>query len=359
MTIGIAAAGSGGHVYPALAVADELVRRGTPRGEITFFGGDRMEAAAVPGAGYAFVPVDIHGLRRSVSFDNVKLPMKIRSARTVIADTIEQRDIGVMLVFGGYVAGPAALAARRAKIPLIVHEANAVPGIANRLVAGRADTVYTAFAPAKQKLPTAQIIGSPLRASFEDFDRGRRRGDARSRLGIVEDSPVLVVVGGSLGAAALNEIAATLAEVPARDYTIVHVCGSAHEARYLALSTNVDRWIVKGYEDDMPMLYAAADLVLARGGAMTIAELHATQTPAVIVPLPAGSGYQGMNAADAVAAGGMKTIEQDRPRDIVATIQVLIGDAGRLKIMSNALADAPHLAAAGIIAERTEAVLRG
>ncbi|GMQ98120.1 MAG: undecaprenyldiphospho-muramoylpentapeptide beta-N-acetylglucosaminyltransferase [Acidimicrobiia bacterium] len=357
MTIGIAAAGSGGHVYPALAVADELVERGTPRDEITFFGGDRMEAAVVPEAGYEFVEVDIHGIRRSVSFDNVKLPMKIRSARSVIVDTIRERNIGVMLVFGGYVAGPAALAARRSKIPLIVHEANAVPGIANRLVAGRADTVYTAFAPAKKKLPMAHTIGSPLRASFENFDRDHLRVDARSRLGIGEDAPVLAVVGGSLGAAALNEIVISLAEAPDRDYTIIHVCGPTHEARFLELSLGTHGWIVKGYEDDMPMLYAAADLVLARGGAMTIAELHATQTPAVIVPLPAGSGYQGMNAADAVAAGGMKTIDQGHPQEIVETVVALLGDAERLRNMSDALANAPHLEAAGIIADRAVAVL--
>ncbi|MFV1998943.1 MAG: glycosyltransferase [Acidimicrobiia bacterium] len=357
MTIGIAAAGSGGHVYPALAVADELVERGTPRDEITFFGGDRMEAAVVPDAGYAFVGVDIHGIRRSVSIDNVKLPMKIRSARTVIVDTIKERNIRVMLVFGGYVAGPAALAARHSKIPLIVHEANAVPGIANRLVAGRADTVYTAFGPAKKKLPMAHTIGSPLRASFENFDRDHLRAQARARLGIAGDSRVLVIVGGSLGAAALNEIGVSLAEAPDRDYTIVHVCGPTHETRLLELSADTDRWIVKGYEDDMPMLYAAADLVLARGGAMTIAELHATQTPAVIVPLPAGSGYQGMNAADAVAAGGMMTIDQDHPQDIVAMVLALLGDVERLMNMSNALAHAPHLDAAGIIADRTVAVL--
>lgn len=359
MTIGIAAAGSGGHVYPALAVADMLVDRGTPSDQITFFGGDRMEAAVVPSAGYSFVGVDIHGIRRSVSLDNVRLPMKIRSARTVIIDTIRSKNIGVMIVFGGYVAGPAALAARHTKIPLIVHEANAVPGIANRLVAGRADTVYTAFAPAEKKLPMALTIGSPLRASFEDFDRDRLRSRSKHRLGIVQDSSVLVVVGGSLGASALNEIAATLAQTPESDFVIVHVCGPEHEARFVSASADIERWIVKGYEDDMPMLYAAADLVLARGGAMTVAELHATQTPAVIVPLPAGSGYQGMNAADAVAAGGMKIIEQDQPEEIIATVLELLDDTSLLQNMSDALADAPHLDAAGIIADRTMAVLDG
>lgn len=359
MTIGIAAAGSGGHVYPALAVAEELVERGIPRDRFVFFGGDRMEASVVPEAGFPFVAVDIHGIRRSVSLDNVRLPMKIRSARTVIAEAIASNGIGVMVVFGGYVAGPAALAAKRSKIPLIVHEANAVPGIANRLIAGRADTVYTAFAPAEKKLPSATTIGSPLRSSFEKFDRDALRGEARERLGVVGSGPVLGVVGGSLGAAALNEIAGTLAVAEHRSYTIVHVCGPTHAERFTAESRDVEGWIVKGFEDDMPMLYAAVDLVLGRGGAMTIAELHATRTPAIIVPLPAGGGYQALNAADAVSLGGMVAIEQDRTDDIISTVEQLIADPDGLKSMSLALVDAPHLAAARIVADRTLKVLDG
>ncbi|MCL1595456.1 MAG: UDP-N-acetylglucosamine--N-acetylmuramyl-(pentapeptide) pyrophosphoryl-undecaprenol N-acetylglucosamine transferase [Actinomycetia bacterium] len=359
MTIGIAAAGSGGHVYPALAVAEELVDRGISRDRFVFFGGDRMEASVVPEAGFPFVAVDIHGIRRSISFDNVRLPMKIRSARTVIADAIEANGIAVMVVFGGYVAGPAALAAKRSKIPLIVHEANAVPGIANRLIAGRADTVYTAFAPAQKKLRTATTIGSPLRSSFEKFDRITMRESARERLGVTTPGPVLVVVGGSLGAAALNDIAASLALADGRSYTIVHVCGPTHGDRFTEESRDVPGWIVKGFEDDMPMLYAAADLVLARGGAMTIAELHATQTPAVIVPLPAGGGYQTLNAADAVGLGGMVAIDQNHTEEIMATVDRLITDADGLTAMSAALVDAPHLEAARIVADRALEVLDG
>jgi UDP-N-acetylglucosamine--N-acetylmuramyl-(pentapeptide) pyrophosphoryl-undecaprenol N-acetylglucosamine transferase len=285
--------------------------------------------------------------------------MKIRSARTVIADAIEAKGIAVMVVFGGYVAGPAALAARRSKIPLIVHEANAVPGVANRLIAGRADTVYTAFGPAEEKLRTATTIGSPLRSSFAKFDRDTMREEARERLGISAPGPVLVVVGGSLGAAALNEIAMSLALAESRSYTIAHVCGPTHAERFTEAASDVPGWIVKGFEDDMAMLYAAADLVLARGGAMTIAELHATQTPAVIVPLPAGGGYQALNAADAVNLGGMVAIDQDQTAEIIATVDGLIADAHALKAMSAALVDAPHLDAARIVADRTLEVLNG
>lgn len=358
MSVGIAAAGSGGHVYPALAVAEVLVARGIPREDIIFFGGDRMEAEVIPAEGYPFVQVEIHGIRRSLSTDNLTLPLKIRAARKVIADTITRRSIGAMVVFGGYVAGPAALAARKTGIPLVVHEANAQPGVANRLIARRADTVFASYAPALSKLPMAEIVGSPLRATFGEFNRDELRMAARERYGVAQDGVVLGIVGGSLGASALNSIARSLASDDQRRFEIIHICGREHAEELIAESGDVDGWIVKGYEEDMPMLYAASDLVLSRGGAMTVAELHATRTPAVVVPLPAGGAYQGLNAVDAVDAGGFVVIDQSDTSKILDTIRSLLDDSDRLVGMSRSLADSPHLSAATIVADRVLEVYR-
>ncbi len=318
-----------------------------------------MEASVVPEAGYPFVEVDIHGIRRSLSVDNLSLPLKVRTARNVIVETIDSKRIGAMVVFGGYMSGPAALAARKRKIPLVVHEANAVPGVANRLIARRADTVFAAFAPALGKLPMAELIGNPLRPGFEQFDRERLRVPARERYGIDPDARVLAVIGGSLGAATLNDLAVELATRTDRWYHIVHITGPDHASPIAATSSSVEAWMVKGYEDDVPMLYAASDLVLSRGGAMTVAELHATRTPAVIVPLPAGGAYQGLNAADAAAAGGFIVIDQSEPDAILDTVQNLLADDDRLETMSASLADAPHLKAARIVADRVLEVHRG
>jgi len=359
MRIGIAAAGSGGHVYPALAVAEVLMSRGIAQDDIVFFGGDRMEADVIPAAGFPFVQVQIHGIRRSLSRDNLTLPLKVRTARNVIADTIRQRNIGAMVVFGGYVAGPAALAASKTGIPLIVHEANAQPGVANRLIARKADTVFASYAPALSKLPMAEIIGSPLRSAFSDFDRHEARATARQRYGVDQDATVLGIVGGSLGASALNEIARHLAAVDNRGFDIIHICGAAHTEEFTALSQGVDGWVVEGYEEDMAMLYAAGDLVLSRGGAMTIAELHATRTPAVIVPLPAGGAYQGMNAIDAVDAGGFVVVDQSNTAQVIETVTALLDDPDRLAQMSDALTDSPHLSAATIVADRVLEVASG
>jgi len=352
VSVGIAAAGSGGHVYPALAVADEIVSRGTARDDVIFFGGDRMEATVVPEAGYPFVSVDIHGIRRSMSIDNLKLPFKVRTARDIIAESIVARGVRSMVIFGGYVSGPAALAARKTGIPLIIHEANAVPGVANRLAARGADTVFVAFEPALAKLPGAAVIGSPLRSAFNTFDRDALRGSAREHYGLDSDATVLGVIGGSLGASALNEIAHRLASSSDRSFEILHITGPTHEELVGAQALGVEGWVVRGYENDMPRLYAAADLVLSRGGALTVAELHATRTPAVIIPLPAGGGYQGINATDVVGLGGAFVIDQERVDEIISTVLSLLGDRGRLSEMRARLENAPHLTAASRVADR-------
>ena len=352
MTVGIAAAGSGGHVYPALAVAEELVSRGIARENVIFFGGDRIEARLVPEAGHRLVAVDIHGIRRSISIDNLKLPLKVKAARDVIARSIVDEDVRSMVVFGGYVSGPAALAARKRKIPLFVHEANAVPGVANRLVARNADTVFVAFEPALGKLPGATVIGSPLRKAFNEFDRDAMQEDARAGYGVDQTGSVLGVIGGSLGASALNDLTRRLALIPDRAFEIIHITGPTHEELLGIQAADVEGWVVKGYEDDMPKLYAAADLVLSRGGALTVAELHASRTPAVIVPLPAGGGYQGLNAADVEHLGGAIVIDQTRSDEIIEAVVSLISDQDRLRDMSEALSGAPHLSAARSIADR-------
>lgn len=359
MIVGIAAAGSGGHVYPALAVAEVLMSRGVAREDIVFFGGDRMESDVIPAAGFPFVEVKIHGIRRSLSVDNLTLPLKVRSARNVILDTIRERNIAAMVVFGGYVAGPAALAASKAGIPLIIHEANAQPGVANRLIARRADTVFASYAPALSKLPMARVVGSPLRSAFGGFDRDEMRSTAREHYGVAHDAVVLGIVGGSLGASALNDIVRTLVGDDRRRFEIIHICGRAHAEEFTALARGVDGWVVRGYDEEMPMLYAASDLVLSRGGAMTVAELHATRTPAVIVPLPAGGAYQGMNAIDAVDAGGFIVVDQSDTAEIIDTVLSLLDNPDRLTGMSHALADSPHLSAATIVAERVLEVHSG
>lgn len=358
MKIGIAAAGSGGHVYPALAVAEALVATGLSKKDIVFFGGDRMEADTVPAAGYPFVQLDVHGIRRSLSVENLKLPMKIRRAKRTIVDRIDAEGIRAMIVFGGYVSGPAGLAARSTNIPLIIHEANAVPGVANRMLAPLADTVYVAFEPSTGKLKKGIVIGSPLRASFESFDRQSLRPSAREHYGLDANAPVLGVFGGSLGAAALNEIAAMIAADDTRDFELLHVTGEPHFESISATAQTVDGWKVVAFEERMERLYAACDVVISRAGAMTVSELHATATPAILVPLPAGKEYQRMNAEDLVGAGGGIVISQGRTDEIIGTAKALLHDDVRRKKMSETAAASKHRGVADEIAQHVLEVAR-
>lgn len=351
MKIGVAAAGSGGHVYPALAVADMLVGLGLDEGDVIFFGGDRMEAETVPAAGYRFVQLDVHGLRRSLSRDNFTLPTKIRRATRVIADKIESEGITAMIVFGGYVSGPAGLAARRSKIPLVIHEANAVPGVANRLLAPMADTVFVGFESATRKLKNAVVVGNPLRASFESFDRDALRPGAREHYGLDPAATVLGVFGGSLGAAALNDLTMELASIDERHYQILHVTGEAHYPQIASKASTVKGWIVVPFEVEMERLYAACDLVISRSGAITVSELHATATPSILVPLPAGKGYQALNAEGFAKVGGGVVIAQDRRDEIIHTAQILLGDEVKRKQMSDTAAASRHHGVAREIAQ--------
>lgn len=351
MKIGIAAAGSGGHLFPAIAVADALVELGLEPDDVVFFGGDRMETRVVPEAGYELVKVDVHGMRRSLSADNLRLPLKVRKATTLIAERIALDDIRAMVVFGGYVSGPAGLAARRAKIPFIIHEANAVPGLANRMLAPLAHTVFVAFEPARTKLKRAEAVGNPLRSVYEPFDRDRLRPVARARYGIDEHATVLGVIGGSLGARALNEIAAEIAGDSTRHFEILHVSGELHFETMATQAAEREGWTVLAFEAEMEYVYAASDVVISRCGAITVSELHASATPAILVPLPAGGGYQGMNAHEFVMSGGGVVISEDHRDDIIRTALEMLGDDVKRKEMASTAAAARQTGVARRIAE--------
>lgn len=348
MTYALAAAGTGGHVYPALAVAEALLAAGVSRESIVFFGGHRLEKDLVPASGFAFVELDIRGLRRSLSLDNLAVPFLVRHAAAEVAEAIASRSIGSIAVFGGYVTGPVVLAARRTGTPYLVHEQNAVPGLANKLARRSAHKVFTAFAPAAEVLRGAEIVGNPLRTEFARFDRITLRADARSRYGVTGEKPVLGVVGGSQGALALNEIVASA--IDSLDADVVHLVGRLHEETFRGLAADHAHWRVLAFEDRMECFYAAADLVLARCGALTVSELAATGTPSVLVPLPAGRGYQARNADELVAAGGAVVVDQERPAEIVASIDRLLRDSAERDRIGKGAATVGHPEAAQTVA---------
>ena len=360
MTYAFAAAGTGGHVFPALAVAGALVASGVDRSDIVFFGGDRMEATTVPAAGYDFVAVDLRGLKRSFDPHNLGIPRVVRQATRRIQEEMRAREAKACIVFGGYVSVPAALAARRVGASIFVQEQNAKPGLANRFVAGMAKRVFLGFPAAQRQLKRGEVTGNPLRPEFGDFNRDLLRAEARRHYGVTRPLPVLGVLGGSLGAQVLNDVVEALAmSIDSDHVSIVHLTGKPHFDTIAEASTHsAVEWIPVAFEDRMDLFYAVSDLVLSRAGAMTINELAATGTPAVVVPLGLGTN-QAANALELESAGGLVRVPQTQIDQVPVVIDQLIVDRARRESMGAAMAQHGRPAAAKVIAQALREVVDG
>lgn len=337
MTFAFAAAGTGGHVYPALAVADALLEAGVDRNEILFVGGSRMAATAVPAAGYDYLEVDIRGLKRSLSAENLTLPAVVWRASKRMQAEFVKRSVSAVMAFGGYISVPASWAARRTGAATFLHEQNAVPGLANRLISRRATTSFIAFPDAAEKLSRPLLVGNPLRPALAAFDRASLRPTALERYGLNGSGPVLGVLGGSLGAKVLNEVTERLADAHDEgDLSILHLTGHAHfEGVSEIAAGSAQEWKVRAFEDNMEYFYAASDIVLSRAGALTISELAATGTPAVVVPYAAGAaGHQAANAAFLAAAGGAEIVAEEDVDTVPVLLEQLIADRDRRTTMA-------------------------
>ena len=310
----LAGGGTAGHVNPLLAVAEELQRRdGSTR--LTVLGtATGLEAELVPARGLPLAFVPRVPLPRRPTFDWFRLPARLRSAVRAAGVAIDDSGAQVVVGFGGYVSTPAYLAARSRRIPVVVHEANARPGLANRLGARWAAEVAVTFPGTR--LPHAQVVGMPLRAAVAGLvdeiaaDPVGTRETALATLGLAPGRPVVLVTGGSLGAAHLNAaIAAVAGDLIAVGTQVLHLTGAGKAAAVrdvvgrLAVADQ-EHYHVREYLAEMEHAYAVAALVVCRSGAATVSELAALGLPAVYVPLPIGNGEQRLNAAPVVGAGG-------------------------------------------------------
>jgi len=340
----LAGGGSAGHVEPLLSTADAL-RRLDPSIGISVLGtAEGLESRLVPLRGYDLVVVPKVPLPRRPTADLLRVPGRLRTAVRTAAEHLDAVGASVVVGFGGYVSVPAYLAARRRGVPVVVHEANARPGIANRLGARFAARV--ASAGPEVRLRGATVVGIPLRKEVADLDRAASRAAARKSFGL-HDGPVLLVTGGSQGARRINaavcEAAPALADAGVQ---VLHVAGPT-QAEGVREALGADRpstHHVLDYVDGMQTAYAAADLALCRSGAMTCAELAAVGLPGVFVPLPIGNGEQALNAGPLVAAGAALLVPdaQLTADYVTATVLPLALDHARLAQMSSAARDLGH-----------------
>ena len=317
----LAGGGTAGHVNPLLATAQVLRERGY---DVEIIGTQEgLESTLVPEAGFPLLILPKVPVPRRPTPELFSVPARLREA-TRRADA-HLRGARVLVGFGGYVSAPAYIAAKRAGIPFIVQEQNVRPGWANRLGARNASAVSLAFPQTRlwaQKGPTV-FTGLPLRRSIEDLAARRRdpeqarraRVEAARTFGLDPDLPTLLVTGGSLGAQHLNEVVTEAAPLFGGRAQILHATGKGKaEAVIAAAEQSETNWQVREYLDNMEEALAAADLVLCRSGAGTVAELGALGLPAFYVPLPIGNGEQRRNAEQQVAAGGARLVE-DRDFD--------------------------------------------
>lgn len=341
MRVLLAGGGTAGHTSPLLATADAL-RRLDPEVEITCLGTPRgLENKVVPEAGYPLRLVPPVPLPRKPGKDLALVPKRLRAAVKAALEVIDEVQPDVVVGYGGYVSMPAYVAARRRKLPLVVHEQNALPGIANKFGARVATRVAVSFPDTPLK--RAEYVGLPIRRMIATLDRAALRGEARSFFGLDPDLPTLVVTGGSQGARRLNQAVSGAAPVlGSAGVQVLHVIGP-HGASDPSWSDPVPTgvpYVVLGFVERMDLALAAADLMICRAGASSVVEASSSGVPAIFVPLAIGNGEQALNARPVVDAGGALLVEDASfSADYVAdTVPVLLGDPTRLAAMSTAAA---------------------
>lgn len=350
----ITGGGTGGHVYPGLALAEALVARGHPRESIHWVGNTgKLEETAVPAAGFSIDLLPGRGLQRRLTTENISVLVKTSQAFGRAMRIVRRRRPAVVVGVGGYASLPCLVAARLQRIPTVVHEQNAAPGLANRIAVrlGARAAVSLPGTP----LPGAVMTGNPVRAAVVAVER------------MPAEKPLVAVFGGSLGARRINHAAAELYDRwrGRNDLTIHHVSGPSGydtaQAAWTAARRDGDalEYRLLPYEDKMPDLYAATTVAVCRAGATTVAELAAAGVPSVLVPLPGAPGDHQTRNAEALVDAGAAVLVPDAEctgARLAAELEPLLADSGRLDVMAAAARTLARPDAAHELAALVEAV---
>ena len=339
----LAGGGTGGHINPAIAIAEELVRR-DPEAKILFIGTpDGMESTLVPKAGYEITYIPVHGFLRGRSLKafcgNIKYAAQACSGAIKVRKILRRFGADLVIGTGGYVSGPVVWAAQLAHIPTVIHEQNAFAGVTTRMVAKKANKVFLSFPNTigVEDLTNTVVTGNPIRGGFKSADRAA----ARQSLGLSE-KPMVLSCGGSLGARALNDAVSDMLVYSSKDGQMQHLHATGavgHERmmerlaqRQLSIDGR-DGITVKEYIYNMSECMAAADVVISRAGAMSISELALTGKAVVFIPSPyVAENHQYKNAMALVDQGAALCVEEKTLTDgaLTATVKSLLKDpAGR------------------------------
>ena len=327
----LAGGGTAGHVNPLLALADRLREAEADATVLALGTAEGLESRLVPARGYELLTVSRLPFPRRPDGNALRFPGRFRELVAEIQQLLLTHEIDVVVGFGGYVSAPAYLAARRARIPIVVHEANAKPGLANRL--GSLFTHHVGVTFAGTRLRHARMVGMPLRREIETLDRHAARREASEFFGLDSARPTLLVTGGSLGAARINEtISAAAAHVLGAQWQILHITGERSDLP----PSELHGYHQLRYCDRMDLALGVAGFTVARAGSATVSELTALGIPAAYVPLAIGNGEQRLNASGVVDAGGAIVVENAdfTPEWIASVLVPLLLDGARVADMA-------------------------
>ena len=309
MKIVLAGAGSAGHIEPALAVADAW-RKEFPQSEFEFVGTTTgLENILIAGAGYKLTTIPKVTLPRSLKPAGLLAPLKFGQALSKSLQIVNGAEC--VIGFGGYVSAPIYLAAAMRRIPFVIHEANAIPGWANKFGAFLGGAMAVGKSVKTGKFKAAEVVGLPLKPAISaaldmaKSDWPAARSSAKAKLGIKADKPLLLIMGGSQGSAAINSVVASSLSNLLSDFEILHSVGGKNQ-----LPLARDGYRPVSYIEDVATAYLAADLVIGRSGAITCAEINALGKYAIFIPLAIGNGEQARNADFLIEQGRAALVQQ-------------------------------------------------
>lgn len=359
----ISGGGTGGHIFPAIAIADTLKKR-YPLAEILFIGAqDRMEMDRVPKAGYPIEGLWISGFKRELSLDNLSFPFKLVSSMIKARKILKRFKPDVVVGVGGFASGPTMKTAASLNIPIVIQEQNSYPGITNKMVAKKAAKICVAYDNMEQWFPKDKIVltGNPLRNNIVPLDD--KRGEGIGYFSLNTDKKTILLVGGSQGALGINRgVSAQLSLFKENDYQLIWQTGkhyyekAVQEVREHGLQ---DRIRCTVFIDRMDLAYAAADVVISRAGAMSISELSLLNKAVVFVPLPtAAEDHQTKNAMSLVNANAAMIVKNsETEKELLPTVFSLMNDEKKQGEMKNNIAKFAKPNAAEDIVDQIEMIL--
>ncbi|MCM1451274.1 MAG: undecaprenyldiphospho-muramoylpentapeptide beta-N-acetylglucosaminyltransferase [Clostridium sp.] len=336
----ISGGGTGGHIFPALSIANAIKRR-HPQAEILFVGADnRMEMQRVPDAGYEIIGLPVAGFDRKRLWRNfgvlLKLWRSMRKARKIVRDFKPEIAIGV----GGYASGPTLKAAQKAGVPTLLQEQNSYPGVTNKLLAKKAHAICAAYEGLDKYFPAEKITltGNPVRADLAACSLSQAQ--AKEALGFDPNLPLALVVGGSLGARTINESIGRNLQAITANAQLLWQTGKNDAEKWSEMSKGFDRAKATVFIKDMATAYRAADIVVSRAGAGTISELELLGKPVILVPSPnVAEDHQRKNAMALVEKGAAIMIEDaNAPVELPKAMAALLSDEKKRKSLSENIA---------------------